>query len=355
MAPQRAADMVKRRLRLAARRLGAHDPVPAMEGLLDRAFDLPLGDPRYDSNALTPGAMPLEHSFSEISPRSLRLDLEPLAGTRASPLARVHEASAAARSLVHRYQGAEALRWFDGATEQYRGSSIHGSAQFGAWLGASFDESGAQEVKVYYELGPNPLDGLPPNLELASRIATSLLPGLVPLFVSCSAGRTQGAVRIYFFHRGDLRLLDLEPLMHRLGIGHQLPSLLTATGLMLGGRFVLPEGSVMLGLRDTTRGFELKLDVLLPGIPDPPMQMHGLIRMHVAQRPESQRALEHWFQALTPDEAAGPGDMSVVGVRVSPSTGARFTIYFRPVGYGEPERQSPRPNGATADPYALRA
>ena len=31
-------------------------------------------------------------------------------------------------------------------------------------------------------------------------------------------------------------------MMNRLGIGHQLPSLLTAVGLILGGRFTLPEG-----------------------------------------------------------------------------------------------------------------
>ena len=47
---------------------------------------------------------------------------------------------------------------------------------------------------------------------------------------------------VYFFHRGELRLLALEPLMNRLGIGHQLPSLLAAVGVILGGRFVLPEG-----------------------------------------------------------------------------------------------------------------
>lgn len=345
----RAADVVKRRLSLASRRLGAHDPVPALGGMLDRSFDLPLGDPRYGNNALIPGCLPLEHSFAETSPRALRFDCEPL-GRSASPVARVHEASQTARKLIHTYQGPAALRWFDHATEPFRGSTVRGQARFGAWFGAAFDENGAQEVKVYYEVGSDPLQGLPPNLQHAGRVAMACLPGLVPIFTSVSAGRTQGSQRIYFFHRGDLRLLDLEPLMHQLGIGHQLPSVLTAAGLILGGRFVLPEGSVILGLRDTTRGLELKLDVLLPGVPDPPRQMHGLIRMHLAQRPESYRALEQWFRAMTPDDCQSPGEISVVSLRVNRTAGARLTLYFRPVGYEESERtRERRPN----DPYAV--
>jgi hypothetical protein len=61
--------------------------------------------------------------------------------------------------------------------------------------------------------------------------------------------------------------------------------------------------------------------------------MHGLIQMHMAQRPDSQRAFRNWFQAMTPDAYGNPGRMSVVSVRVNPQMGGRLTIYFRPVGY----------------------
>jgi hypothetical protein len=226
-----------------------------------------------------------------------------------------------------------------------------GDARFGAWFGGGFDESGLQEVKVYYELGSDQLDVLPPNLQHASRIAMACLPGLEPIFTSIACGRGQGAQRVYFYHRGDLRLLDLEPLMNRLGVGRQLASLLTAVGLILGGRFTLPEGSVVLALRDTSKGIEMKLEILLPGIPDPPREMHGLIQMHLGQRPDSQRALKNWMQAMTPDDYNTCGNISVVSVKVNPVMAARLSLYFQPVGYNNPPS---RPRMAPAqDPYDI--
>ncbi len=331
-----AAEVAKRRLSIASRRLGVADPVPSLSGLIDRSFGLPLGDPRYGNNALTPGSLPLEHSFSEVQSQCLRLDLEPL-GPQASPLARRQEASREMRRLVHNGFGKPALLWFDKASEPFRGSQIHGNARFGAWLGGAWDRYGLGEGKVYYELGPEGVTTLPENLQHAAQVAMSMLPGLTPIFTSIACGRQAGAQRIYFFHRGELRLLDLEPLMHRLGIGAQLPSLLTAVGLVLGGRFTLPEGSVILGLRDTSKGMELKLDVLLPGVPDLPPEMPQLIDLLLEQRPESRYAFHNWRQAMSPDETYGnPGNLSVVSVRVNPQQPGRLTLYFRPVGYDQP-------------------
>jgi len=347
----RAAEVAKRRLSLAARRLGTADPVPGLASIIDRSFDLPVGDPRYGNNALMPGALPLEHSFSEVQAGALRLDFEPL-GPQASPLARRQEASREMRKMVHHNYGKPALLWFDQASEAYRGSQIHGNARFGAWLGGAWDRYGLGEAKVYYELGPDGLSTLPPNLQHAARIAMSMLPRLQPIFTSISCQRQAGAQRIYFFHRGDLRLLDLEPLMSRLGVGQQLPSLLTAVGLILGGRFTLPQGSVILGLRDTNRGMEMKLDVLLPGVPDLPEQIPQLIDLLLEQRPESQHAFQSWRNAVSPDETFGnPGRLSVVSVRVNPQQSGRLTLYFRPIGYDQPP-SGDRPG--QADPYSLR-
>jgi hypothetical protein len=360
MPTPRAADVVKKRLQVAARRLGAHNPVESLNGLLERTFDLPLGDPRYGNNSLIPGSLPLEYSFSELTGNALRLDFEPL-GPQASAAARQQEASREMRSLVQRHYGRPALHWFDQQSEPWRGSRISGSARFGAFFGAAFDEAGLQEGKVYYELGPGGIDDLPPNLQYASRVAMACLPCLQPIFTSIACGRAQGAQRIYFYHRGDLRLLDLEPMMNRLGIGDKLPSLLTAVGLILGGRFTLPEGSVVIGLRDTSRGMEMRLDVLLPGVNDPPREMHGLIQMFLEQRPASLQALRHWFQAMTLDQYSSPGDISVVTVRVSPAMNGRLSLYFRPVGFDSaPSRM--RDTGAdqyratpARDPYTLNA
>jgi hypothetical protein len=346
----RAAEVAKKRLQLASRRLGTRDPIGTIGHLIDRSFELPVGDPRYARNHLTPGSMPLEHSFSESSAGSLRLDMEPL-GPQVTPQSRRQETSREMRKLVHGHYGTEALRWFDQQSEPFRGTTIPGNARFGAWFGAAFDEEGMGEAKVYYELAPGQIDNLPPNLQQASKVALACLPSLVPIFTSIACGRTQGAQRIYFFHKGDLRLLDLEPLMNRLGVGHQLPSLLAALGVILGGRFVLPEGSVILGLRDTSRGMEMKLDTLLGAVPDPPAELPQLLEMQMGRRPGSLRAFRHWKQAMTPDAYGSPGQLSVVSVKVSPPIPSRLTVYFRPAGYSRPP-SGPRP-GASADPYAL--
>ena len=108
----RAADVAKRRLTIASRRLGTKNPVEAIGGMIDRSFDLPLGDPRYGKNELTPGSFPLEHSFSEMMGNSLRLDMEPL-GPQASPSARQQEAGREMRRLVQSTFGRPALAWFD--------------------------------------------------------------------------------------------------------------------------------------------------------------------------------------------------------------------------------------------------
>jgi hypothetical protein len=353
-----AAEIARHRLHVASRRLGTQDPAAFIGGLLDRTFELPVGDPRYGNNALLPGCLPLETSFSELSKDALRIDMEPL-GPLASPHGRIHEVSREARRLVAQQYGQAALRWFDERTEPFRGSRLHGGARFGAWFGAAFDREGVQETKLYYELGPGGLDDLPPTLRHVCRVAQACLPRLQPIFTSVSCNRAQGNQRVYFYHQGDLRLLDLEPLMNQLGVGHQLPSLLTALGLILGGRFVLPEGSVVIALRDTGRGIEMKVEILLPSIPDPPREMHGLIQLHLSQRPESQRALQQWLSAMAPEGARSAGDMTVVSARVTPSTGARLTLYFRPSGYDQVSsrtRAPAAPGGIVrvhpADPYA---
>lgn len=326
---QNAAETVRHRMRVAARRLGTADPLPLVGELLDDAFRLPLGDPRYGNNALLPGSMPIELSFTETQPGALRFDME-LGGPDVSPQTRRDTTSRGMRRVVHQALGQQALRWFDQRSEPFRTGNMDGNANFGAFFGASFDDGGLDTAKVYYELSDRGVADLPPNLQHAVRTAVAMLPGLQPLFTSIGCGRQRGSQRVYLFQPGELRLLDLEPLLNRLGIGHQLPSLLTALGIVTGGRFVLPAGSTVLGLKDTPQGMELKLDLLIPATPDPPREMHGLIQMHMADRPESQRALRSWIQALTPDDADSPGEISVVGAKIGPAMPARLSVYLRP-------------------------
>ena len=340
-----ASTMARYRLSLVARRLGTVDPGPLLGSLLDRGFELPAGDPRYGNNSLTPGHFPLEQSFSELEPDALRFTLQPL-GPTAGPQARRDEVSRVVRRMVRDNYGSQALHWFDLRSEAWRGSQISSNADYGAWFGAAVTRDGLRKVKAYYEMAPEQVDALPPNLQYASRLAMKMLPGLVPIFTSVACGRSRGSQRVYLFHRGELRLLDLEPIMNRLGVGHQLPSVLTSLGLILGGRFVLPHGSTVIGLRDTPKGMEMKLEVLLAGFPDPPSNMGELVHMNLSRRPESLRALKRWVQASTPDDHSGPGQMSVLSVRVRPDMGSRLNIYFRPVGYDRPPTRDTR--GRTA-------
>ena len=280
--------------------------------------------------------------------------MEPL-GPGALPDSRTHEASREMRRLVGEGFGNSALRWFDERSENWRRSS-RGGTRFGAWFGLGVDPWGLQEAKVYYEFRPGDLDSLPPNLQQAARVAMQCLPRLVPIFTSIACKRQSGVQRLYFFHEGDLRLLDLEPMLNRLGIGHQLPNLLAAAGVILGGRFILPEGSVILGIRDTNKGMEVKLDVLLGGMPDPPPQMYDLINMVMAERPHSQSELRRWVQAMTPDELSGPGHISVVSFRVMREMPTRCSIYLRPAGYTQLGRSGPGPGdgqGPIRDPYRI--
>jgi hypothetical protein len=252
------------------------------------------------SNMLTPGHLPLEHSFSEVASNALRLDMEPL-GPSASPHGRAMEAGREMRRIVGDNFGRPALDWFDERSEKWRGSSIHGGAKFGAWFGLSVDPWGVQEAKVYYELRPGDLDGLPSNLRLAARTAVELLPVLVPIFTSIACVRQRGGQRLYFFHRGDLRLLDLDPLLNRLGIGHQLPSLPRLRRdprrpfRVAGGLGNPPVCATPTGHRARST---CRLRCPRPAGADVDLIQMVLARPHTAE-------LNRWTQAMTPDDERG--------------------------------------------------
>ena len=339
-----AAELVKRRLSTAARSLGAEDPVPLVGGLLERSFPYALGSYDYGTNTLTPGAVPVEPSFSEHESGALRFTMEPLAG--ASPSSRVQEATREMRRLTNRAFGGDALRWFDRWSEEWRGAIAHPRSGYGAWFGIAVDGDGLAASKVYYELQREQLEALPPRLRSYVVAALETAPGLVPLFTSIRCGRASGMQRVTLLSRGTLRLTELTPLMDRLGLGHQLPGLMQIVGLALGGRFELPEMSVMLGLSEAEDGPELKFEVALGMIPDLPPSFFDLLAMALAERPRELRSLEQWLQAFTPDSGEWPGHFSVMSVRVTRSNPARVSLYLRPIEF----ELHPNGNSATLAP-----
>src|SRR6185369_2009568 len=212
---------------------------------------------------------------SEAEPNLLRFTIEPL-GPGASPVSRRDEATREMRRLIGPLFGNDALRWFDSRSEEWRGFGGLGWMHYGAWFGSAFDEDGLYAAKIYYELLPTQIDALSPGLARLTRQVMDVMPGLMPIFTSIGCKRDAGSQRVTFLHRGPLAVSSLGPLMNRLGIGHQLPSLMRVVGVALGGRFELPAGGVLLGLRGTQDGVELKLEILLAAIPDLPARFLDL-------------------------------------------------------------------------------
>jgi len=324
--------LVERSLHSAAQALGTRDPMPYVGDLIERTFYLPDDDVSYARNALTPGAVPYEPSFSEAEPNTLRFTIEPL-GPEASPVSRRDEATREMRRLIQPVFGRDALRWFDSRSEEWRGFGGLSWMNFGAWFGSAFDEDGLYAAKIYYELLPTQIDALPPSLSQLTRRVMAEMPTLMPIFTSIGCKRETGSQRVTFLHRGPLAIAALGPLMNRLGIGHQLPSLMRIVGVALGGRFELPSGGVLIGLREAPDGIELKLEILLAAIPDLPARFLDLIKLGLAERPRQLIALSRWLEAFGVDDASEQGHFSVLSIRVTPSNQARISLYVRPIEF----------------------
>lgn len=326
------ATHVKQSLALASQALGVKSPLPYVTPLIDRSFSRPEDDLSYGDNSLTPGAVPFEPSFSETEPDTLRFTIEPL-GPGASPMARRDEATREMRRLIAPVFGNEALRWFDARSEEWRGMGGLGWMSYGAWFGSAFDEDGLYSTKIYYELLPSQVQALSPGLARLTQLVMSEMPSLMPIFTSIGCKRDAGSQRVTFMHRGPLAVAALGPLMNRLGIGHQLPSLMRAVGVALGGRFQMPAGGVLLGLRETPEGVELKLEILLASLPDLPARFLDLLRLGLAERPRQLAALERWLDAFGVEDAGEQGHFSVLSVRVTPKSPARISLYVRPIEF----------------------
>lgn len=326
---------VEKRLSTAARQLNVVDPTPAIGGLLKRTFSLPAGDPRYANNSLTPGAAPLEPSFSELEPRVLRFTVEPL-GPEAGAVDRRDEATHEMRRLVRDFFGRDALHWFDEASEEWRDSGSGSRLQYGAFFGNSYDRDGLLGSKVFYETMPGQLDALPFHLSRVVRMALRTMPNLVPLFTSITCRREHGSHRMTFLHRGTLRLADLSPLLDELGLSNQLPGIMQTFGLALGGRFELPDKSVLIALEHGREGPEFEIYVLLGMIPDLPNNFLDLLAMGLSERPRGLDAMLRWLAAFTPESADWPGNFSVLSLKTSRDGQPRVSLYLRPVEFEIP-------------------
>ena len=208
---------------------------------------------------------------------------------------------------------------------------------------------------MHYEWGPLLMDSLPAPLYRMARVALEMVPGLRPALSSIRCGRASGSQQITFEIERPLPLASLQPLMERLGLATQHASLMSSVAFILGARFTLPPDTAMLTLRPVRQGVELRLDVNLDALPDPPAQLMALTRLQMTERPRSLQALDRWMIALTPDGYPGPGNVSVLSVWVRPDLPARVALYLNPAALHTAAAPAPARHVAAAPAAPPRA
>ena len=317
-----AAEVVARRLSHAAEALAVADPTELLGDLLAATFSAPATELVYSRNELQPGSLPLECSFSELTPGALRIDLEPF-GPGVAPAERRRRAAEAARRLVARHLGGKAGRAFEAAPVP----APSAAARFGAFVGAAFGPSGLAEVTVYYELGPRLPRSPSPRVARVARALGADVPGLSPHLLAISTTRTGIRERLYLRCEQELRLLGLERPAAVIGAADRFPALVASTLELTGGAFVVPARSAIVGLRESSGGVELKLELLRDALPGGSRELAGRVRQLLVRRPESLRAFDRWSEAI----GAGPDgpDLGVVSVRLAPALEPLLNVYAR--------------------------
>lgn len=328
-----AAEGARSLLHGAAQQLRTADPVSELGDALDAALSRPAGDSAYRERPT------LEPRFSEAAAGSLAFDLLP-GGPWASPRDRVSSATSTMRGMTGRHFGREAVRWLDGRLE-VAGALTGRSSTWGASLGSGFGRDGVLESAVHLEWGPQLMESLPAPLHRVTQIVLEAVPGLRPAFSTVRTTRHGGSQQVTFEIPRALALDRLRPLMDRLGLGHQHAGLVSAVALLLGARYTLPPDAGMITVRVGRGGVELRLDVDLDAIPDPPPEIARLLQLQMSERPRSVRAFRRWVAALTPAGYDGPGRLSVLSVVVNPRVPARLELHLSPAVVEQPRRRPP--------------
>lgn len=351
MSQDTAAGRARQLLHSAARELRTVDPVDVLGQELDESLPGPPGASLYR------GRRALEPRFSELSAGPLAFDLVP-GGPAASPRERIARATDSMRRLTAQSFGRQAVRWLDGRIEVAPELGSY-SARWGASMGSGFGTDGVLESAVHMEWGPQVMESLPAPLHRVVQVTLDALPTLRPAFTTIRCGPGAGTQQVTFEVPHALALDRLRGLMGRLGLGHQHTSLTSACALLLGARYVLPPDAAMLTVRLTGAGPELRLDVDLGAIPDPPPQLARLIGLQLTERPRSLRAFRNWVAAMTPAGYDSPGRLSVLSITVRPETAARLSLHLcpsaieRPAHHDEaPSRDEPAASGWAPDRWA---
>lgn len=333
MFTQPLAKQVTRELSRWANHLHTADPAGDLDPLIRKTFI--REDPAsYARNMLMPMALPVEPSFSEDQPDTMRVTLQPLPPD-APGVDRRDEVTSTMRQFVDGLAGREAVRWFDRISEPHRGFQHNTALNYGAFFGTAHDRNGLHTSKVYYETpeGRGAIEGLPTELVRVVMTAMQGIPGLTPLFTTIAARRDAGEQKLTFACTAPIKLADLQPTLDVLGLGHRLGGIMQTLGLVLGGQFELPAHSALMAFGHGPHGPDFEIYVLLSAIDDVPPSFLSLLTMGLNERPRALRALERWMGALTPEDDYWPGRFSIISLRTNRSSPPRVSLYLRPAEF----------------------
>ncbi len=321
-----AQEVITSGLSRRAERLGVADPVAIIgaEAFL-RGYTLSATDPYYARNPLTPGYLPIEYSFSELSPTALRFATV-LLGPGADDRSRNRITSELVRRLVRRHSAPRVLEWLERESRPWTECEKPANAYFGVVT----DASGLAGLKTYYVVPEDRLDEIPPDLLRGVKLARRSLEGLELIGLSLDCGRLEAAHRIYLRRAGELRLEDLAPMVRRLGLGAHWPGLSETLSVLAGRQRSVPSKSLVVGLGQGARGYELKLELLLDTFVDPPLRLGTLEAVVGRYRSQVLPGLRTWLGAMALDGSAPDGFLSVASVRLDPAGRQALAFYMLP-------------------------
>lgn len=345
----RASDAARQVLSTAASRLMMADPT--RDAAMNAALDQSLAWPLSAQSQMPEANRSFEPRFSETDSRSLAYQVRPLGpGVNATDQREITNATA--RRLIHDHFGASPLQFFDRRSEGHRAS--YGASQgMGARYALGLGADGLREVQASYEWGPSVIDLLPSQVMSLARTVLDHIPTLVPFSTAIRTSRFSGGQQVSFGIPQDTSLDAFLPLMEAFGMAHRHGGLVTLMAFVLGARFSLPAGSATLTVLNTSQGPEIRIDVNIDALPDAPEQLLPLLRLPMTERPANLAALDQWLTALTPEGYYGPGNVTVLSVRVRPQMPARLALFLRPVAMQDETLPNPAIVGATPQPQPM--
>jgi hypothetical protein len=323
-------------LERAAVLLGLPGVPGVMREALREALPWPWGDPRYGSNALIPGRPPLEVSFVEDDPGLFRLDFEP-APPGTAPARRLERGSEMVRQWAREGFAPAVVSGFERSLDLLCRPPLGAGAVFGAFLGASCDERGIAEAKIYRELDGGIPEGFPSSLIRVARAALEGdgAGGLAPHLAALACARERCIPRIYFLCREEMPLFGLRPALAAAGLEHRLPEWVSLAALFLGADLTLPAGSAVLSFRDDAGTLDCKLEFFARASRQSRESLACNLLLFLSERPTTRSALHRWTRALGEDGAL-PEMINVVGLRASRGQPSSFGLYASPSKWSGP-------------------